>query len=462
MFINIQGINKFSHGEKKGDIMGISMDRIATYEAQNHQLQFMKVQDYATRTTEAKQIHEFLNNKDLQAKRQEELAAYLLGMRDENGNRKFTYKDAVAAAKEQVENEKSQMNAQITKVFIDKESYDKAVAEAKKNGDDKIYNFNLIEDENLLAYIKNNPEKFCTTDDAGKLVFDSDKFKAEFGQDVGTDNKLQLKEREDNAERRTISKTAEKNAIKAAGLDYKRDNTGLYRTLAASAALASLVVGFAATAEASAGAALIGSHAKASAWGAGVVGAAATGATIPFLHDKDRKTNKRQNAADLFAQKPTQQATLPKVEGVSITGQTNPLEINPPEIQIETPCYNVIKGVPVKTIKFGGYWHYANLYNDCNTGKPLNKAQLAELTQLLKPGHEGSSMQKGDSLRTKNLIPEITLKDGTKVCLADAQEIERRVAQMKTKDGKQDLLRPDGQRIVVTDCNGNFVRAISQ
>ena len=98
---------------------------------------------------------------------------------------------------------------------------------------------------------------------------------------------------------------------------------------------------------------------------------------------------------------------------------------------------------------------------DSTTGKPLNKTQIAELTQLLKPGHEKSSIQKGDSLRTKNLVPEITLKDGTKVILADTQEIENRVAQMKTKDGGKNMTL-DNQRIIVTDCNGNFVRSINR
>ena len=442
--------------------MGINMDRVVAYQLQGHQAQFLQAQDYATKTVGAKEIHEYLNNKDLQKKRQEELAAYLLDMKDESGNRKFTADEAVSAAKLQVENENSQLNAQITKVFVDEASYNKALAEAKKNGTDKIYNFNLIKDENLLSYIKGNEDKFYDVDEAGNKVFSSDKFKAEFGQDVGTDNKLQLKEREQAAERRTITKTAEKNAIKAAGLDYRRDNTGLYRTLAASAALACLGIGFAATAEATAISALGSAHAKASAIGVGAAGAAATGATIPFLRDKDGKTNKRQNAADLFAQQPKQEEPEPVVQEVKEEPTTPPAtQVQQEQPKPEEPCYDILATVPVKTIKYGGYWHYANLYNDCKTGKALNKKQIDELTQLLKPGHEGSSMQKGDSLRTKNLVSEITLSDGTKVCLADNKEIERRVALMRTRRGTTDNLRLEGQREIRIDCKTGQVVTVS-
>ena len=441
--------------------MKVDMDRVVAYQMQNHQAQFMKAQDYATRTkkSDAEEIYKFLNNKELQTKRQEELTAYLLDIVDEKGNRKFTADQAVDAAKLQVENEKSQMNAQITQVFVDEASYNKALEEAKKNGTDKIYNFNLIKDKNLLAYINANEDKFYDVDASGKKVFSSDKFKAEFGQDVGTDNKLQLLERENAANRRTISKTAEKNAIKASGLDYRHDNTGLYRTVAASAALAALGFGVFAKATADAVTLISSAHASARAVSAGLVGAGAAGLSIPFIHDKDGKTNKRQDAADLYAQKPKQDEVEPKVEPKTepkVEPKTEP-KVEPKtepktKEQVDEPCFDVVTGVPVKTIRFGGYWHYANLYNDCKTGKKLNDKQIAELTQLLKPGHEGTSMQKGDSWKTMTLMEEITLSDGTKVCLADEKERERRVSQMKTRDGKTNNLRLEDKRDIMIPC----------
>ena len=322
-----------------------------------------------------------------------------------------------------------------------------------------------------------NYKKFFETDDAGNLlkdkngqyIFSSDKFKAEFGKDVGTDNKLQLAEREYFSKERKISATAEKNAIKASGLDYRRDNTGLYRTIAGAASLAALAFGLSAKATADGVGGISGlpiysrTHAYASAKVGGIVGAIATGATIPFIHDKDGKTNKRQDAADLYKKCQNENVTtvvpLEKIEPASVV-QPQELSVDDKiEVEEETPCYNVVDGVPVETIRYGGYWHYANLYNNCDTGKPLTTKQINELTQLLKPGHVGSSIQKGNTRSTRILQREITLKDGTKVCLADNEEIKRRVAKMKTRSGGRDM-KLDDHKVIVRDCNGNIMYTV--
>ena len=357
-----------------------------------------------------------------------------------------------------------------------------------KNGTKDIYNFTLIKDKELLSYISGdklktieekeaNYKKFFETDDAGNLlkdkngqyIFSSDKFKAEFGKDVGTDNKLQLAEREYFSKERKISATAEKNAIKASGLDYRRDNTGLYRTIAGAASLAALAFGLSAKATADGVGGISGlpiysrTHAYASAKVGGIVGAIATGATIPFIHDKDGKTNKRQDAADLYKKCQNENVTtvvpLEKIEPASVV-QPQELSVDDKiEVEEETPCYNVVDGVPVETIRYGGYWHYANLYNNCDTGKPLTTKQINELTQLLKPGHVGSSIQKGNTRSTRILQREITLKDGTKVCLADNEEIKRRVAKMKTRSGGRDM-KLDDHKVIVRDCNGNIMYTV--
>ena len=98
--------------------MGLNIDNIVNYVISNHTVEFMRENDYATRSKEeAQNIFQFLNNKDLQTKRQEELAAYLKGMKDENGNDRFTCDEAIAAAKQQLANENSQKRAQLTQVF---------------------------------------------------------------------------------------------------------------------------------------------------------------------------------------------------------------------------------------------------------------------------------------------------------------------------------------------------------
>ncbi len=443
--------------------MKLNVDTVAKYVVQNHNVEFMKENDYSTASKEeAQKIQDFLSNKKARAARQEELAAYLLGMKDEQGNSLFTYKQAVEASKQQLENEISQKKAQTTKTFIDEKSYNEAVAQAKKDGTYNLYTFNLIKDKEVLNLINGNKDLYFTKDENGNEVFDSDKFKNEFGKDVGTDNKLQLKERKEAASKRGISATAEKNAIKAAGIDYRRDNTGLYRTLAGTAALAALVFGVsAATATAVAETACNTYTATATATSrlGGLIGAAAAAGTIPFIRDKDGKTNKRQDAANLYHQEPKPEPKQDEPKPAPAPAPAEPPKEPTPE-PCDGPCYTMDEGVAVKTILYGGYWHYAHLYNDCDTGKPLNNKQIKELTQLLKPGHEASSLQNGDNWKTKVLRKEVTLSDGTKVCLADEKEIEKRVASMKTKAGGKNM-KLGSRTITVRTCDGEYIGSAS-
>ncbi len=461
--------------------MGLNVDTIARYVVQNHNVEFMQAQNYSTASQEdAKKIQIFLNDKNVRTARQEELTAYLLGLKDDEGKECFTYDEAVKAAKYQVENEVSQKRAQVTIQFIDKDEYEAAVAKAKQDGTDQLYNFKLIEDKEVLAHINGdklktieekeaNYKKFFKTDEQGNLIkgengkyiFDSDKYKAEFGKDVNLDNKLQLAERESAAKARGMSANAEKNAIKAAGLDYRRDNTGLYRTLAGTAALAALIFG-GVTAEAWAGAkssaAVAASHAVVHNRVASIIAALGLAGAIPFLNDKDGKTNHRQDAAVAFQQKPQEptKPELPKLDAPAKISLIQEPKIEDFKLEKQAPCYNLEKGVTVDTIRYGGPWHYAQLYNNCDTGKPLSGKQLNELKNLLKPGHDGSSIQEGDSWKTKVLQNEITLSDGTKVCLADKEEIARRVARMTTQSGGKNL-RYANQQIGVRTCDGTYI-----
>ena len=459
--------------------MGLNVDTIARYVVQNHNVNFMKEGDYATASKEdAQSIYKFLNDKNARTARQEELTAYLLGMKDEQGKDMFTYKSAAAAAKQQLENEISQKRAQTTITFIDENDYKQALEKAQKEGTDKLYTFNLIKDKELLNEINTNKDKYFTKDASGKEVFDTDKFKAEFGKDVGTDNKLQLAERQVAAKNRGISANAEKNAIKAAGLDYRRDNTGLYRTLVGTAAAAAVVFGGAtavADAYAHSGGATAIAHSVAKTKIGNIVAGGVGALALPFIHDKDGKTNKRQKAADLFAQKEKAEEPVKvenkveeKVEEKAKEKVEEKVDNNPkPEVKKDDcdnlPCYNIEEGVMVNTIPYGGYWHYAQLYNNCDTNKPLTNKQISELTQLLKPGHEQSSIQEYRDEKTNKLIRSkrilqntITLKDGTKVCLADDEEIKARVAKMKTHSGGRDMAL-GSKSVNVWTCDGKFI-----
>ena len=316
--------------------MALTVDNVATYVTQNRDVKFMKAGDYSTASKdEAKNIQAFLTNKSVREAREKELANYLLGMKDEKGNSIFTKKEAESYAEKQVENEMSQKRAQRTVLFIDKAAYEKAVADAKKDGSYELYDFKLIDDKKVLDVINGNGlrtleqkeenyKKFFKTDESGNLVkdakgqyiFDSDKFKNEFGKDVDIDNKLQLSERQAAADRRGISETTEKNAIKYIGLDYRKDNTGLIRGLVGTAALAAILFG-GASAEAGAFAAAGGNKAVAYTAVSTNIGRWIGGAsllTLPFLQDKDGKAQKRTRAAEVFQPKPESPKEEPKVE----------------------------------------------------------------------------------------------------------------------------------------------------
>lgn len=476
----------------KGDIIMVSEVQAVSFAQITPK--FMKHYDVSTASSEeARQIGEFLSNKDKRTARQAELAKYLLTRTKENG-KAYTQDEAEKLAKYQVQNEMAQANSKVTIPFIDESAYNKAIAEDKEG----LYNYTLIKDKEVLALINGdgivdevkkaeNYKKYFKTDtngelikdEAGNYVFDGDKFKSEFVQDIGTDYKLQLSEREENARRRGISKSSEKNAIKAAGLDYRKDRTWLYRGLALGATAASLVWGGAAataiaiaSAGASAGSACGSSEASTSSKSVAkatnrtgqIIGSAVALASVPFIKDT-YDGHKRPDAAEAFKEHP-------KNESIAIQPAKIPtpeIKIEPPKLVVEKPCYDIQEsGKAVKTINYGGYWHYANLYNDCKTGKQITGKELQELTRLLKPGHENSSIQlmktqvqgKNGKMRTVNkrvLQDEITLSNGTVVCLASPEVINARIAKMEADLAKKThnggAFKNDAYSLRVCDCD---------
>lgn len=470
---------------KGENIMGNEVQKVSTV---SFAPKFMKAYDVSTASQEdALKIGDFLTNKETRKLREQELSAYLLKCVKQNGEA-YTQDEAEMFAQYQVKNEMSQANSKITVPFIDKDAYEQAVKENLCG----LYNYTLITDEELLSKINGdkivdeakkieNYKKYFKTDENGELVkdnngkyiFDGDKFKAEFVQDVGTDYKLQLSEREEHAKIRGISKTAEKNAIKATGLDYRHDRTWLYRGLAACTGVASLVFG-GAVAHAASSASSGACCADAAAAGATatnrtgqIIGGAVAFASIPFIKDT-YDGHKRPDAAKAFEEaEPTVKMTIPEVEMPKVSLVT-PTELGKIELREEKPCYDIQEsGTPVKTINYGGYWHYANLYNDCKTGKKITGKELQELTRLLKPGHEDSSIQvtqtqvqgRNGKMRTVNkrvLQNEITLSNGTVVCLASSDVINARIAQMEADLAKKShnggAFKNDVRSINVCDC----------
>ena len=73
------------------------------------------------------------------------------------------------------------------------------------------------------------------------------------------------------------------------------------------------------------------------------------------------------------------------------------------------------------------------------------------MTQLLQPGHDSSIQKEG---KTRVLQPTITLKDGTKVCLADEVERQKRIAAMVTQGGGKAEMPLESRKIKVTPCDG--------
>lgn len=444
-------------------------------------IQFMKAKDISTAIeADAKKIGEFLNNKTLQESRRKDLANYLLKYENKDGSKTFTYEEAYKLAGKQVENEKAQAKAKITIPFINKQEYEKALAEAASKGKSDLYNFTLIENKEVLGMINANPKKYFKTDDKGELikgsngqyVFDPDKYKAEMVEDTNTDYKLQLKEREERAQLRGISMNAEKAAIKATGMDVRRDNTGLYRTLVGTAALAAACFGgVTATAAAGAGAqagssatAVAGAVATATNHTAQVIGGVAGAAVLPFIHDKDAKLNKRQISADLFnmpqEQEPKgQKIDLKPVEGAKIKQSSlKPRDIN---VYVPEACYEVQDNKTVKTIPYGGYWHYASLYANCENGKGLTSKQLQDLTKLLQPGKSNYSIQIGANNKERILQERIILTDGTEVCLLQDKAFDAKYAEMQrlaltarnANPNNKSTMKLSEQSVNVKDCN---------
>ncbi len=460
--------------------MGLAVSGVTETGSRVRTPKFMAQLDISTvDAANAKKIGEFLKDSKLQEARKTELANYLMTYKNKDGSSYFTTEEAYELASKQLDNEKAQARAKITVPFIDPKAYEAVVKRAKEEGREDAYEFKLITNKKVLAMINGdnitdpaekeaNYKKYFLTNEKGELIkdtngnyiFDPDKYKAEMVKDTGTDYKLQLSEREEAAFKRGLSKNAEKDAIKATGLDIRRDNTGLYKSLAGVAALAAIIFGAAeatATADAVAGSvASASSHAITH--GAQIAGAAAGLFGMAFLQDKDGKINKRQIVADLFNLPPNG----PEMPGLSLARLKIPTGNEQLEFVKEEPCYTLEKGVTVKTIRYGGYWHYANLYNDCVSGKKLTSAQIKELTQLLKPGHGGSSMQKGDSNKEKVLPAEVTLSDGTRVCLADKDTVNSRIVEMEeiaTPDPlKKSQLRVAEHNISVKDCDtGEYI-----
>lgn len=410
--------------------MALTVDNVATFITQNQDVKFMKANDYSTASkTEAEKIQDFLTNKDARKARETELTGYLLKMKDEKGNRLFTTKEAQDAAEKQVENEMSQKRAQITVQFIDKDSYNKAIEQAKKDGTDKLYNFKLIEDKKLLAAINGdnlktldqkeaNYKKFFKTDEKGNLIkdekgnyiFDSDKYKAEFGKDVCTDNKLQLAERQVAADKRGISETTEKDAIKAMGLDYRRDNTGLYRGIAGTAALAAIIFGGAA---AEAGALAISGGSKAAAYtavsthvGQWIGGASLL--TLPFINDKDGKAQKRQRAADLFEQKePDTQPTKvepEKKEPVKVEEKKEEPKVEEPKKETPDAHPHKVEANYTLRAKGVGMSQYVAATYGVPEGSAAHKAIMKEMWAK-NPGLRNKNLAIGD----KVFLPEVNV-----------------------------------------------------
>ncbi len=456
---------------------------------------FMQAHDVKTANEEdAKKIGEFLSSKEKRQQRQDELQAYLMGMGYEE-------KEAKKLAKSQVENEMAQANAKRTVVFIDEKAYNDFVAQQPK---DSPYKATLIKDKEVLEMIRGerlvNPtpeekeehlKKFYKTDEDGNLVkdengqyiFDSDKYKTEMEQDV-TAYRLTLKDRAEGAEKRGYDPSDEKNAIIATGMDWKFDKTWLGKGIFATVAILSAIFG-GSSAHAESHATTGGNPGPLFPHGPGAnncgTGCTATaiadaknytgnvvGGTLGTLgaltyKDRDDAVDSRKKVNDLLNPDEPVEEKDPcdevekeneelKKEIEELKKKIEELETDiieiPPEVE---KCYSIEKGVEVAVIKFGGYSHYASLYSDCETGKPLTQAQIRELTELLMPGHPESSIQRGENGRV--LRPTIKLKDGTEVCLADEDERARRIANMKTESGGGEM-KLDGRKVVVTSCDG--------
>ena len=280
---------------------------------------------------------------------------------------------------------------------------------------------------------------------------------------------LSLADREAGAKKRGYDESDEKHAIEATGMGVKKDNTWLYKAgiLAGTAALVfgtKICVDKTVTVDQGDCTRTIPLHEEYNNWLA---------APLALMAIPARSKDKNQdNIAAQEEFEPEKKEPCPKCPDCPPTQEKNEQEPTKEEerdkvetqtisIPEDTECdYTIKGGKTVKTIKYGGYWHYANLYKDCKTGKPLTKKQLAELTQKLKPGRDGSSIQKDGKNRV--LQAEITLNDGTKVCLYEDEKIPEIIARMEklANGGGKDMKLAD-KKVGIYDCNGRLVGTAS-
>lgn len=455
---------------------------------------FMKAGDVSTvDESGATRIHQFLNSKDAQKARRTELTSYLLQQTNEDGQRMYTYDQAKKLAKAQVKNEKDQAKSKVTIPFIDKEAYEKFKDQLKAEGKEDLYTPKLIKNKKVLAMINDpkNAKTYFMTDEKGELIkgangqyiFDPEKYKAEMVKDT-SGYRLTLTGRAEHAEKRGLSKNAEKDAVKAAGLGYRKDRTWLYRSLLIGAGVSSFVFGGAvstaiAGAASSAGAAAgsasagadAGAYAKATATNrvGQIIGGVAPILAAAFVSDKDGK-NVRGQAQEVFENRPQPEA--PKVE-VKEEPKPEPKKeepvVKPEEECPEPPCMRP-EELPAQTAKIstivgGGPYHYAQLYVDEN-GKPfiINSKTFKELQKKLSSGKY--AIQTVDR-RHRELLTEIPLENGVAKLADDADAKAKRgfrdaVVVRGSGDRKYAKVQRNGKWIIVFCEDGKQVPGTGQ
>lgn len=460
---------------------------------------FMEAGDVATVDVEdAKKIGEFLNNKKLRKLREAELTNYLLKQTNDNGMRIYTVDQAEKLAKYQVKNEVDQARSKITIPFIDEAAYEKFKEQLKAEGKEDLYEVKLIKNKKVLAMIngdkitdpaakEENAKKYFMTDENGNLIkgengqyiFDPDKYKAEMVKDT-SGYRLTLAGRAEHAERRGISKNAEKDAVKAAGLGYRKDRTWLYRSLLIGAGVASVVFGGAvataiagasSTAGAVAGGASAGAEAGAAAKATAtnrvgqIVGGAACLVAAAFVKDRDGKDH-RGAAQEVFENREETVVVPPPVVPEEEPGlEEQPVVPSQQEETCEEPPCMTPKELPpelatVSTIVGGGPYHYAQLYVDEN-GKPYKKGtpEFKELQRKLSSGEY--SIQTVDR-KHRELRKYIPVGDGMASLADDADAKAKRGfddarVEPGTGDRKYAKVQRNGKWVVVYCDNGQVV-----
>lgn len=135
------------------------------------------------------------------------------------------------------------------------------------------------------------------------------------------------------------------------------------------------------------------------------------------------------------------------------TGPTCPTEVTEPT----DPCYNIEEKeiyTQVPIIRYGGPWHYTQLYV-YEDGTELSAADRKALTKLLQSGEDGIRDHYNDAGKRdgRNLKTEITLPSGKVVKLAtDAAE---RAKKIQGKPGGRDVkysTETRGSRMRAVDC----------